>query len=143
MAKIKTVQGNTYLINISELEKVEKHVWEDKNGKVVANIKGEEVELIKFVSKKENPYQKVKGNNFMRDNITEHPERHKGPLVTNKTGYKGVFKVRDRFAAEITVEGEKIRLGTFDTAEDAALEYNEAVKDFWNGDGYMNKIKTS
>lgn len=45
----------------------------------------------------------------------------------NSTGYKGVSRARNSYAAEIMVGGVKRRLGYFCTAEDAARAYDLAA----------------
>lgn len=44
----------------------------------------------------------------------------------NASGFKGVRKLRGRFDARITVNGEVLFLGCFDTAEQAAQAYAQA-----------------
>ena len=46
----------------------------------------------------------------------------------NRSGYKGVYKMRNKFMAQIHFNGSKIRLGLFETAELAHLKYVEAAK---------------
>ena len=46
----------------------------------------------------------------------------------NATGYKGVFKqASGRFKSQRMVDGKEVRLGTFDTAVEAAVAYARAV----------------
>ncbi len=52
------------------------------------------------------------------------------PFQTNNTsGFKGVWKHRNRWVAEIKVNGVKHRLGSFTTIEEAAHTYNLAAKE--------------
>lgn len=45
------------------------------------------------------------------------------------TGFKGVFKKRKSFEAAISVNGKKVRLGTFKTPEEAHAAYCRAARD--------------
>ena len=44
-----------------------------------------------------------------------------------KSGYKGVYKHRHKFKAEIMIQGQKLYLGLFSTAEQAAEAYDFAA----------------
>lgn len=48
--------------------------------------------------------------------------------VANSTGYQGVSKHRNKWCAEIHVNGERVWLGNFDTPEEASFAYQEAIK---------------
>ena len=48
--------------------------------------------------------------------------------VRNSSGYKGVMKMGEKWAAQISVRGETVYLGTFESLERAALAYAEAAK---------------
>ena len=63
---------------------------------------------------------------------TRHENMRNLPLSKNNTsGYKGVLvrkgKKKTAYDASITVNGKCIRLGSYDTAEDAARAYDEAA----------------
>ena len=48
--------------------------------------------------------------------------------TTNTTGFKGVFKSGNKFRARIRHNGQRINIGTFNTAEEASIEYNIVAK---------------
>ena len=58
----------------------------------------------------------------------------------NTTGYKGVTfeKGRNKFRAQITVHGKSINLGRYDKPIDAALVYDQAVRQFHGQYGCTN-----
>ena len=58
------------------------------------------------------------------------PKRKKKKLVTciiNETSFNGVFKIGEKFRAEITISGEKKNLGIFTKGRDAAIAYDTAI----------------
>ena len=46
---------------------------------------------------------------------------------TNKTGFNGVHKAKKKFQAQIRVDGKVKHLGTFTSARNAAMAYDEAI----------------
>lgn len=55
------------------------------------------------------------------------------PQSLNTSGYKGVYHSRKKWRARIEVSGKKIDLGTYETAEEAAIAYDQAAK-FYQGE---------
>ncbi len=66
--------------------------------------------------------------------------RHMKPVET-KTGYRGVIKDKNSYRSVLNVNGERINLGTFKTAEDAARAYNQKSKELFGVTKSLNKIK--
>ncbi len=63
----------------------------------------------------------------LRDvSVAENGWNRKGAMRNNKTGVLGVCKMDGMFIAQIGVDGRQLRLGAFDTVEEAAAAYNAA-----------------
>jgi len=56
------------------------------------------------------------------------------------TGYKGVTKIRNKYRANIKLEGKKIHLGYFNDVKEAALVYNKAAKKYFGEFALLNNI---
>lgn len=60
---------------------------------------------------------------------------------TNTTSYRGVTKLKSgRFKATITVNYLTVSLGTYKTAEEAALAYNKAAEKYHGEFAQLNKV---
>lgn len=59
----------------------------------------------------------------------------------NRSGFKGVSwdKRRQKYTAQITVDGRKRHLGYFTEAQDAASAYNAAALDVWGDFALLNQ----
>lgn len=89
--------------------------------------------------------QKAKNNDYRKENLTdENIVRYQRAHHISTSKYKGVMwdKRRSKWRANIGLEGKSKFLGRYDTEEQAAEAYNQAVLDYWNGDGYLNVIGT-
>lgn len=63
---------------------------------------------------------------------------HNRPTYKNKTGFKGVYRDKRGFAAQIRIKGRLYCLGVFNTAEEAALAYNLKAKEGVRGFAWLN-----
>ncbi len=59
----------------------------------------------------------------------------------NKLGYRGVVKIGKKYQAIIYLNRQGINLGKFDTAEEAALAYNEKSLELFGKTRSLNKVK--
>ena len=67
--------------------------------------------------------------------------RNKGPSTNNKTGVRGVYKLPDgRYKASLQPKSGFVRIGVFDTLEEAALEYNIVAKKHYGEFAYQNEL---
>ncbi|GAA5220724.1 AP2/ERF family transcription factor [Membranihabitans marinus] len=61
--------------------------------------------------------------------------------VNNESGYKGVYKEREKFRAIIYLQGKAVHIGMFKTAEEAARAYNEIAFEKLGSNAKLNKIR--
>jgi hypothetical protein len=69
---------------------------------------------------------------------------NRGPQMNNSSGYKGVIfdRSRNKWRAEICVNKKRKYLGRYETAEEAALAYNQASIKYHGEFGFINQIAT-
>ena len=65
---------------------------------------------------------------------------NQGLRRNNTTGYKGVSKRGSRYRAYVVVDGTQQHLGTFTTAEEAALAYNKAAAALFGVYARLNEL---
>lgn len=70
-----------------------------------------------------------------RSEITRNTRKHH-----SKSGFRGVYKEGDRYRSTIYNRSERIDLGFFETAEEAALAYNTKSEEIFGRTRSLNKI---
>nr|WP_282097566.1 HNH endonuclease [Luteibacter sp. SG786] len=63
-----------------------------------------------------------------------------GKRANNSTGFKGVFKAKMRWKAQIQIRGKAVYLGQFGTREEASAAYNEASRRLQGEFSYLNGV---
>lgn len=72
---------------------------------------------------------------------SQNQANRKNPTTKRKLSkYRGVGKDKQRWRAEITVNGQRRYLGMFLTEQQAALAYNKAAKEFFGEFAWLNQI---
>lgn len=67
--------------------------------------------------------------------------RNSGPSKLNKLGLKGVWKTsKDRYLSQITFEGKREHVGSFDNPIDACIAYNKRAQELFGEFAYLNPV---
>lgn len=141
--------GEEIFVDDEDYKRVSQHTWFKEyvsNTRIIGTMlsKGKRITLSSFI--KNNSFQKEKNNHFTKDNLTikGNKSRWSRPSSNGKSKYKGVCwdKRSNKWVSSITVDGKKVYLGRFENEDEAAKAYNQAVLDYWDGEGYLNKIGT-
>jgi hypothetical protein len=74
---------------------------------------------------------------------SENQQNTQANRKNNTSGYKGVYRSRNRWVAAIKVNGVARRLGSYNTKEEAALAYNNAAIKLHGEFAYLSKIPSS
>ncbi|GAA4828500.1 Pathogenesis-related transcriptional factor and ERF protein [Algivirga pacifica] len=156
------LKSNPYLQSINFLHNLREHSsgravfqksWKQNDGK----YKTETIYLHKFIAEKfleatenrKGDLVKMKNGNKLDCRLknlewSNRADIKRNSKVThNKTGYKGVFKERNKFRAVIYKDRKPIPLGSFPTPEEAALAYNKKSEELFGKTKSLNKIRKS
>lgn len=139
--------GEEIFVDDEDYERVSQHTWwktfSHNTRCIVSNdAKKDFIYLVPFIQK--DSYQLVKNNDFTKRNLTNRGNKQRWRKANNKgsSKYKGVTwnKQQNKWRANILFEGKPKHLGYFTSENEAALAYNRAVLEFWDGNGYLNVI---
>lgn len=139
--------GEEIFVDDEEYERVKQYKWYKaylKGTRVVrANIKGKDKTLNNFI--KSNSYQIKKGNNFTKSNLSQEGNglNWRRAFKNSSSKYKGVHwrKSRNRWVAILTFNGKRYYLGSSKSEKEAAVLYNNGVRDIANGIGFLNDVE--
>lgn len=59
----------------------------------------------------------------------------------NTSGYRGVYKYKNKYVSRIQYNGKRVVVGRFNTAKEAAIAYNIAAKKYHKEFARLNEIK--
>lgn len=135
--------GEEIFVDDEDYERVSQYTWTklfNDNARSILN--NEHKRLQNFLIK--GSYQINKNNNFSKSNLTTegNPSRWRKANVKSKSKYKGVHwdKNKKKWRAKIYLDGKIKYLGRYANEDDAAHAYNQAVLEYWDGNGYLNII---
>lgn len=74
--------------------------------------------------------------------ITQHNNMIKmKKFVTNKSGYRGVSKFRNKWRTHITINNKQIHIGIFENVQDAARAYDKAAMEYHGEFAQLNFLE--
>lgn len=145
--------GMVALVDDEDFERVNEHIWsyiitKGKYGHVHSSKVGLLTRFILGLEKndRDNLVNFKNGNilDFRKNNLrvinTLVNIRWRKPRPNSKSRYKGVSFIRSKWVVKITVNGERIVVGRFDSEDAAGIAYNDALDKYFDGDGYKNII---
>jgi len=134
------------IVDDEDYELVAAHRWRVNHNGYVVSCANEKVRMHRLIliDSEGSEIDHINGNKLdnRRENLrlaTRHQNmRNRGPLSTNKTGYKGVSKFRSGFRATISVNKKFKHIGVFSSPEDAAKAYDETAKILFGEFAWLN-----
>lgn len=138
--------GEEIFVDDEDYERVSQYTWCKSyagNYRRVSTLIGRKsISLQTFIE--EGSFQQIKNNDFTRKNLTikGNGVRWAKARPNNSSKYKGVNwdKKRNKWRAQIRLNGDVKFLGRYLNEDDAARAYNQAVFDYWDGNGFINVI---
>lgn len=131
--------GNVMMCEKAIWEKWKKYTWNEHFGYAKANIQKKEIAFHRLVKQPPEGYVIDHINRNRLDNracnlrvTTQYVNTiNRDASPTSSTKLKGVYKDKNRYRADITVKGERIYLGMFPTAEEAANARRQAEEKYY------------
>lgn len=153
MKELKLTKGKYALVDDEDFEKLNNYSWHIlRNGYAMARIKGtnKKILLHRLILNAPNGRMIDHINHNVLDNrkenlrfcsVTENARNSK-LCSKNTSGYKGVSwrANRNRWLAEIRIDGALKRLGHFIDKKEAAVAYNLAAQKYFGEFAYLNYI---
>lgn len=138
--------GEEIFVDDEDYERVSQHTWcksyAGNSRTIAAFLEGKNTSLQTFIKK--GSFQQIKNNDFTRKNLTTKGNRRRWSKAksNNSSKYKGVIwdKTKGKWRANINLDGTCKFLGRYLSEDEAAKAYNQAVLEYWDGEGYMNVI---
>lgn len=143
---------NNYItVDDEDFYKINQYKWHINTNyistRALAYVNGKKITLPYFITGVTNSYQKIKNLDFTRNNIgiDENKYRYRKPQRNATSKYKGVRHIKlasgnETWISTISVDNERVHLGSYQSEKEAAKAYNEAVFEYWGGNGYLNDI---
>ena len=138
------------IIDAEDAEKVRKYKWCLVGGRVATRPSGKPIEIqhvvlgmkanmeIHIDHRNRNPLNNRKQN--LRKCTNTENARNSGKSKANTSGFKGVFKHRKNWRAQIMVNRKSIHLGCFTDKLKAAQAYNSAAVKHFGGFACLNQL---
>ncbi|WP_436887761.1 AP2 domain-containing protein [Mammaliicoccus sciuri] len=141
--------GEEIFVDDEDYDRVSQYTWYKEytsNTRIIGTLISKRKRIILSSFIKSGSFQIKKNNYFTKDNLTTkgNKSRWSRPSCNGKSKYKGVYweKRSNKWCSGISVDGKKVYLGRFESEDEAAKAYNQAVLDYWDGEGYLNEIGT-
>lgn len=142
--------GEKIYVDSEDYERVANHVWHRthmNNSKLVqtkifVNKRKTSIVLPTFIMGTRATQIKP-GEDFSKGNLTtKHIQRYNQPNYGSASKYKGVTwaKNSNKWQVGINVNGKRKHLGYFVDEDEAGQAYNNAVDNYWDGQGFKNVI---
>lgn len=158
MKEVVMNNGRSFVVDDEDFELINQHRWRpDKDGYPRTSFRNEG----KFIDKRINRFIMEQHSHDIKGKIVDHKDgnildnRKSNLRVTDKKGnawnktrkvettspYRGVRKVGDnKWIANVIINYEFIRIGTFTNEEACANAYNYHAKKFYGEYGFLNNI---
>ncbi|MBN6852270.1 AP2 domain-containing protein [Staphylococcus warneri] len=142
--------GEEIFVDDEDYGEISQYTWTKSYGsgksknsrRIYALVNTKKILLNTFILK--GSHQKVKNNDFTKSNLTTKGNARHWVKATEKgkSKYKGVtwHKASKKWVASIRLKGRNKYLGIYHNEDDAAKAYNNAVNNYWGGNGYLNII---
>lgn len=139
ITKVYDSKGNEFIVDTDQLDKVLQYTWQvSERGYVrTSSRKLHKMPLHRFLLGTDKQVDHINRN--PRDNrlvnlrqcTTLENNLNRGVRKDSKTGYKGVTKSKGKYRARIQLNGKRITIGYYETAEEAAEKYQEMARKYF------------